>query len=84
MQQNLDLSDDEAAALATLLTRTIDSDRYPFPERIRTLKVIRAKLPAGACPQALAAAEGLCAAPSNGRPKTPRRAIGTYASWINL
>jgi hypothetical protein len=38
------LCPDEADALATLLTRTIDSDRYPFSPRIRTLKAILAKL----------------------------------------
>jgi hypothetical protein len=38
--QHLDLSDDEAAALVALLTRTIDGDRYPFAPRIRTLRAI--------------------------------------------
>ena len=42
--QHLDLSDEEAAALVALLSRTIDGDRYPFSERTRTLKAILAKL----------------------------------------
>jgi hypothetical protein len=42
--QHLDLTDEEAAALATLLTRAIDGDRYPFSPRIRTLRAILAKL----------------------------------------
>ena len=40
----LDLSDDEAAALAALLTRTIDGDHYPVSPRIETLKAILNKL----------------------------------------
>jgi hypothetical protein len=35
---HLDLSDDEAAALAKLLTRTIADDRYPLSPRIQTLR----------------------------------------------
>jgi hypothetical protein len=42
--QHLDLSDEEAAALAQHLKRAIDSDRYPFSPRIRTLKAIVGKL----------------------------------------
>jgi len=41
---HLDLSDDEAAALIKELHDTIHNDRYPFSERIRTLKAILAKL----------------------------------------
>jgi hypothetical protein len=42
--QHLDLSDDEAAALVALLTRSIDDDRYPLSPRIRTLRAILGKL----------------------------------------
>ena len=42
--EHLDLSDDEAAALVALLTRTIADDRYPLSPRILTLKAILAKL----------------------------------------
>jgi len=41
---HLDLSDEEAATLVALLTRTIDGDRYLLSPRIRTLKAILAKL----------------------------------------
>jgi hypothetical protein len=39
----LDLSDDEKLALAPLLTRAIEDDRYPLSPRIRTLRAILAK-----------------------------------------
>jgi hypothetical protein len=41
---NLDLSEDEAAALVTILTRTIADDRYPLSPRVRALRAILAKL----------------------------------------
>jgi hypothetical protein len=40
----LDLNDDEAAALARLLSNTIDADRYPLSPRIQTLKTILGKI----------------------------------------
>ena len=39
-----DLSEEETAALARLLTNTIDADRYPLSPRIQTLKAIVAKI----------------------------------------
>ena len=36
----LDLTDDETAALARLLKSTIDADRYPLSPRIQALKAI--------------------------------------------
>ena len=42
---HLDLSDDETAALTKELDDITRNDRYPFSERIRTLKAILAKLP---------------------------------------
>jgi hypothetical protein len=36
----LDLTDDEAAALARLLRDVIDGDRYPLSPRIQTLREI--------------------------------------------
>jgi hypothetical protein len=39
----LDLNDDETAALTRLLTNTIDADRYPLA-RIQTLKAILGKI----------------------------------------
>jgi hypothetical protein len=41
---NLDLSDEEAAALTQELHGIVESDRYPFSPRIRTLRDILAKL----------------------------------------
>ena len=40
----LDLTEEETEALAMLLSRTIDNDRYPLSPRIQTLKGILAKL----------------------------------------
>jgi hypothetical protein len=40
----LPLADDEKAALAALLKRTIDADRYPLSPRIGQLRGILAKL----------------------------------------
>jgi hypothetical protein len=40
----LDLSDLETDALAKLLRRTIDDDRYPLSPRIQTLKAILGKI----------------------------------------
>ena len=41
---HLDLTDEETAALARLLSETIDGDRYPLLLRILTLKAILAKI----------------------------------------
>ena len=41
---NLDLTDEESAALARLLTKAIDGDRFPLSPRIQTLKAIRGKI----------------------------------------
>ena len=40
----LDLTDEETDAIARLLSRTIDDDRYPLSPRIQTLKGILAKI----------------------------------------
>jgi hypothetical protein len=40
----LDLTDEETAALAGLLSRTIDNDRYPLSPRVQTLKAILGKI----------------------------------------
>jgi hypothetical protein len=40
----LDLTDEETDALARMLSRTIDDDRYPLSPRVRTLSGILAKL----------------------------------------
>jgi hypothetical protein len=41
---NIDLTDEEAAALLRELDGIIDSDRYFLSTRIKTLKAIRAKI----------------------------------------
>jgi hypothetical protein len=41
---NLELSDDESAALARLLRRAIDDDRYPLSPRILLIQGILDKL----------------------------------------
>jgi hypothetical protein len=41
---NIDLSDEEATALTQELHDIIESDRYPFSPRIRTLRAVLAKL----------------------------------------
>jgi len=48
----LDLTEEETRALVTLLTATIENDRYPFSPRIRTLRGILAKLASMAPPPA--------------------------------
>jgi len=55
----LDLTDEEAAALLGLLNRVMADDRYPLSPRIRLLRAIRAKFP-GAPPE-----------PPPARPPTP-------------
>ena len=40
----LDLTDDETAALTPLLKHTIDNDRYPLSARLYPLRAILAKL----------------------------------------
>ena len=56
----LDLTDGEMLALLNLLTETIETDRYPFLQRIRTLRGILTKFgPMGPAP------------PPQARPPTP-------------
>lgn len=62
----LDLTEEETAALARLLSRTIDDDRYPLSPRIQTLKGILSEGPTRARTRALAAAR-LYAAPLKGQ-----------------
>jgi hypothetical protein len=53
---HLDLSDDEVGALAALLTRTIDADRYPLSPRVRTTPGVPQQAAPRARPRAPAAA----------------------------
>jgi hypothetical protein len=45
LDMQLDLTDEEAAALLSLLNLAIADDRYPLSPRIRLLRGIRSKLP---------------------------------------
>ena len=45
----LDLTEEETDALARLLSRTIDADRYPLSPRIQILKAILAKILRSRC-----------------------------------
>jgi hypothetical protein len=56
---NLDLTDEETAALTKELHDIVENDRYPFSPRIRTLRAILGELRPESGPRALAAAEGL-------------------------
>ena len=52
----LDLTDEEAAALLSLLNRAIDDDRYPLSPRIRLLQALLGKFgELGGLPPELAA-----------------------------
>jgi hypothetical protein len=64
----LDLTDEETDALARLLSRTIDDDRYPLSPRVQNLKGILAKIRPELA-RALAAAEGVRASASDGDQK---------------
>jgi hypothetical protein len=64
----LDLNDEEAAALLAALNRLIDNDRYPLSPRVRTLRAIRAKLPGAPReppPVATAANRAACRKPAS-------------------
>ena len=60
---HLDLSDEEAAALIRELHDIIESDRYPFSPRIRTLRAILTKLRPEPVREPLPPAEGVCPCP---------------------
>jgi hypothetical protein len=63
----LDLTDEEEAALLKELNQIIENDRYPLSRRIRVLRSIRAKFPA-APPE-----------PPPARPPTPEERSPTRA-----
>jgi hypothetical protein len=44
-RMQLNLTDEEAAALINLLTGVIEADQYPTSRRLKLLRQIRAKLP---------------------------------------
>jgi hypothetical protein len=69
---NLDLTDEETAALLRELDSLIDGDRYFMSPRIKTLRAIRAKIRPEPVREPLAA-ECLSAAASDGSQRAPRR-----------
>jgi len=59
--KNLELLDEEEAALAIELVQPISRAQYPFSDRVRTLVAILKQAEAGAGPTSTpAATEGLC------------------------
>ena len=67
---NLDLTDEEAAALSKELAGVTRKERYPFSGRIHRLKAILAKLGPEPVPRALTAAKGVRAAAGNRKAAT--------------
>jgi hypothetical protein len=63
---HLDLNDEETAALTQELHEIVESDRYPFSPRIRTLSGILAKLRPGPARKPLPPRK-VYAPPSKGR-----------------
>jgi hypothetical protein len=70
---NLELSDEEAAALIKELADITRNDRYPFSPRIQTLRAILGKPKPEPVREPLPPAEGLCAAASNNRQEKENR-----------
>jgi len=66
---NLELTDEEAAALIRVLTNAIDGDRYPLSPRLQVLRGDPRQVDAGAGAGNLAAAETLRASASTVRVK---------------
>jgi len=60
---NVELTDEQAAALLRELNRIIESDRYPLLPRIRMIREIRARLPGAP------AAPPPASPPRTGRPR---------------
>jgi hypothetical protein len=70
----LDLTDEEATALLSLLNRAIDDDRYPLSPRIRTLRGIRAKVSSGTARTATGSVPSTSPNPERPRERRPGRA----------
>jgi hypothetical protein len=75
----LDLTEEETDALAKLLRRTIDDDRYPPFTSDTDFEGHFNEAPPRARPRALAAAEGVRAAAGNGSQQAPRSVNGYQA-----
>ena len=73
---NLDLTDEETAALLRELDGLIDGDRYFMSQRIKTLKAIRAKIRPEPVREPLASAsEAICATAGDREAETARGAL---------
>jgi hypothetical protein len=83
---NLDLTEEETAALAQLLSRTIDDDKYPLSPRISDAEGHSREDPIGASARAAAAAKALRTAPREGIicPVVDYPAMGTLSMCISL
>jgi hypothetical protein len=69
---NLELSDEQAAALERELTAIIDGDRYFLSPRIQKLREIRSMIPTGAKARTAPRTEALRAAALHPRTATAR------------
>jgi hypothetical protein len=73
---NLDLTDEETAALPRELDGLIDGDRYFMSQRIKTLKAIRAKIRPEPVREPLPPPPKTYAPPrANGQAETPSRTL---------
>jgi hypothetical protein len=63
----LDLTEDETAALVTLLKRSVADDRYPFSPRVQTLQRILDRLEPPPARPAASPPPRIYAPPSRGR-----------------
>jgi len=70
--ENLDLSDEEAAALVNKLTAIVKNDRHPLSMRIRTLKAILAKMRPEPVREPLPPSPKLCATAADREAETAR------------
>jgi len=64
---NIDLTDEELAALTVAARKVIAEDRYPNAPRLAPLKSALAKLDPGSAPRAVAAKPPLPAGPARAR-----------------
>ena len=82
---NLDLTDEETAALLRELDGLIDGDRYFMSQRIKTLKAIRAKIrPEPATRAVASAAKAICATAGDGQAETACGALSCPDETISL
>lgn len=64
---NIDLPEDEYAAVVAAVRKTIDEDKYPMSPRLGPLKAAPAKLDPAAAPQPMTRRSPLPAAPTRSR-----------------